>query len=71
MPRIILDDEQVKIISESCQTVEIADRSGQIIGYFAHGFTEEDIAIAKERLASDEPRYSTRDVLDHLHSLEG
>jgi len=27
------------------------------------------IAIAKQRQASDEPRYTTRDVLDHLRSL--
>ena len=70
MPHIIVDDEQAKIISESAESIEIRDRSGKHLGYVAHGFTDEDIAIAKERMASDEPRYTTQEVLDHLQSLE-
>jgi hypothetical protein len=34
-------------------------------------WTEEDIADARRRLASDEPRYTTAQVLAHLKSLEG
>jgi len=49
---------------------EIRDRSGKYLGYVAHGFNDEDISIAKQRLASDEPRYTTRQVLDHIQSLE-
>jgi len=36
----------------------------------ANWFTDEDIAIAKDRLASDGPRYTTQEVLEHLQSLE-
>ena len=70
MPHIVVDDEQARIISESAESIEIRDRSGKHLGYVAHGFTDEDIAIAKERMASDEPRFSTQQVLDHLESLE-
>jgi hypothetical protein len=69
MLHIIVDDEQARIISESAESIEIRDRHGKHLGYIAHGFTDEDIAIAKRRLESDEPRVSTQQVLDHLQSL--
>ncbi len=70
MPHIVVNDEQARIISESAESIEIRDLSGKHLGYVAHGFTDEDIAIAKQRLASDEPRYTTQEVLDHIQSLE-
>jgi hypothetical protein len=70
MHHIVVDDQQAKLISEATENVEIRDPRGKHLGYVAHGFTDEDIAIAKERLASDEPRYTTQKVLDHLRSLE-
>lgn len=70
MPHIVIDDDQAKIISESAESIEIRDRSGKHLGYVAHGFAVEEILIAKQRLASDEPRYTTQQVLDHIQSLE-
>ncbi len=70
MPHIVVDDEQAKLISESRESIEIRDRTGKHLGYVAHGFTDADIAIAKRRMASSEPRYTTAEVLDHLRSLE-
>jgi hypothetical protein len=70
MHHIVVDDQQAKLISEATESVEIRDPRGRHLGYVAHGFIEEDIAIANERLASDEPRYSTQEVLDRLQSLE-
>ncbi len=70
MRHIVVDDEQAKVIYESTESVEIRDRSGKHLGYVAHGFTVEDIAIAKGRMASDEPRHTTQQVLDYLQSLE-
>jgi len=70
MHHIIVDDQQAKIISEATESVEIRDPRGRHLGYVARRFTDEDIAIAKRRLASDEPRYTTQQVLDHLRSLE-
>lgn len=70
MTHIVVDDEQARVISESAESIEIRDRNGRHLGYVAHGFTDEDVAIAKQRKESDEPRYTTRQVLDHLRSLE-
>ena len=70
MTHITVDDEQAKIISESPERIEIRDKNGNRLGYVAHEITEEDIAIAKERMVSDEPRYTTEEVLEHIRSLE-
>jgi hypothetical protein len=70
MPHIVVDDEQARIISESAGQIEIRDKDGKSLGYVAQGFTEDDIAIANQRKASKEPRYTTQEVLDHLQSLE-
>jgi len=70
IPHIVVDDVQAKIISESAGNIEIRDRNGKHLGYVAHDFTDEDIAIAKQRMVSAELRYTTRQVLDHLESLE-
>jgi hypothetical protein len=70
MPHIVVDNQQAKLISEATGDIEIRDPQGRHLGYVAHGFSDEDIAIARRRLESDLPRYSTREVLDHLRSLE-
>lgn len=66
MPHIVVDDEQAKIIAETTDGIEIRDRNGRHLGYVAHGFTDEDVFIAKRRMNSDEPRYTTQEV---IHSL--
>ncbi|HZW33280.1 MAG TPA: hypothetical protein VFF52_21360 [Isosphaeraceae bacterium] len=70
MQHIVVDDQQARLISEATEGVEIRDPRGRHLGYVAPGFTDEDLAIAKQRLASGEPRSTTREVLDHLRSLE-
>jgi hypothetical protein len=70
MLHIVVDDQQAKVISEATDSVEIRDIHGRHLGYVAHDFTDEDIAIAKQRLASDRLHYSTQEVLAHLRSLE-
>lgn len=67
---ITVDDEQARIIAEGKQNVEVRDRNGNLLGFVAHGFTDEDIAIAKRRMASDQPRMTTAQLLEHLQSLE-
>lgn len=70
MQHIVVSDQQAKLIAEATEGVEIREQRGGHLGYVAHGFTEEDISIAKRRMASDEPRYTTREVLAHLASLD-
>jgi hypothetical protein len=70
MHHVVVDDQQAKIISDATESIEIRDPRGRHLGYVAQGFTDEDIAIAKDRVASDEPRYTTPEVLQHLQSLD-
>ena len=70
VPHIVVDDRQARVISEAAQTVEIRDQHGNRLGYVAQPFTDEDFAVAKRRLQSDEPRFTTQEVLNHLRSLE-
>jgi hypothetical protein len=70
MPHIVVDDEQAKLIVAVTDSIEIRDRNGHHLGYVAHGFTDDDLNIAKQRQSSDEPRISTKQVLDHLKSIE-
>jgi len=69
MPHIVIDDEQARLIAESSECVEIRDQRGNCLGYLVTGFSEADVALAKERRDSDEPRWPTKDVLEHLRSL--
>lgn len=71
MPQIIVNDQQAKLILEAREAIAIFDQQGRQLGYVGHGFTQEDVAIAQHRLNSNEPRYTTQQVLDHLRSLEG
>ena len=68
MPQIIVNEEQAKIISESPECIETRDQSSKHLGYVTPGFSEADIAIAKQRMASDQPRYTTREVLDWVQA---
>ena len=63
MHHIVVDDQQAKLISEATESVEIRDQEGRHLGYVAHGFADEDIALAKDRLASDQPRHTTHRCL--------
>src|SRR5262249_39207389 len=71
MAHIVLNDEQMQVVTEAQQQVEVRDNQGNVVGYIQfRGFTSADLADAKRRLASDEPRYSTEQVLAYLKSLE-
>ena len=70
MVKIVVTEDQEKIIAEANGGVEIVDAAGNRLGFFARPFTDEDIAIARQRAASDEPRRTTEQVLERLKSLE-
>lgn len=69
MTYIVLDEQQAKILSEACGVIGLRDQSGRHLGFVSHGFTDDDIEMARKRLASDGPRYTTAEVLDHLQRL--
>ena len=70
MLHIVVSDEQARLIGESTANVEIRDRNGNLLGYVAHGFSEADVAIARSRAVSSQPRLTTPQVLSYLNSLE-
>jgi hypothetical protein len=70
MPQIMLTEEQAKQVAEAREPIQVCDARGNVLGYVSPLWTEEEIADARRRLASDEPRYTTAQMLDHLRSLE-
>ena len=75
MIRIVVDDEQAKAIAAARHRVEACDGNGKVLGVVKPttptcGFSAEEIAEAKRRLAAPGPRYTTEQVLEHLRSLE-
>jgi hypothetical protein len=69
--RIVLTDEQAKVLAATTRPVAVCDPAGTILGFLNPAWTEDDIAEAKKRLASDAPRLSTAQVLAYLRGLEG
>ena len=71
MTYIIINPEQARVIAEANEDVQVRDESGNVLGYASSsGFTSEEIKQIKRDLASDQARYTTKEVLDHLRSLE-
>jgi len=71
MTHIVVSDDQARIIYAAKGNVEIRDALGNRLGYVAHGFDDQDIAIARERLASRQRRYTTKEVMEHIEAREG
>jgi hypothetical protein len=69
MIRIVVDDEQAKAIAQSTEIVELRNRDGRILGYVTHGFTANDVAMAQHRLRSEQPRFTTPEVLGYLRPV--
>lgn len=70
MVQVVATADQAKLFAEAKGSIEIVDPYGNRLGYFARPFADEDIRIAKERLASNEPRLTTAEVLENLQKLE-
>ncbi|HMO86618.1 MAG TPA: hypothetical protein PKC18_17030 [Lacipirellulaceae bacterium] len=71
MTSIVLTEEQAEVLKQSPQGVEIRGPKGEWLGVVNnHGWTDENVRVAKERLASPGSRHSTAEVLDYLRSLD-
>ena len=66
MTSIVVNDDQANAIAQSRGMVEIRSRAGTVLGYVTHGFTAEDISIAKDRFRSQELRLATQEFLRSL-----
>ncbi len=70
--QIFLDSEQINTVVRSHGPVQVCDSSGNVLGTMtpaAAWLEQQDIIECKRRLASDQPRYTTEQVLDHLRKL--
>lgn len=70
MVQIVATDKLLREIQDAEGIVEFVDASGKRIGTLVRPPTEEDIRIAKERIAGNGKRYTTEEVVSHLRSLE-
>jgi hypothetical protein len=70
MTPIVLNEEQAKLAAAALKPIDVCDSRGNVLGTFTPFWTEADIAEAKRRLASNEPRFTTEQVLRYLESLK-
>jgi hypothetical protein len=73
LPQIVLSADQIKAIQAAERSsVVLLDDNGKRAGYAASsdclGWTAEDIAIAKARLAAPGRHYTTEEVLARLEA---
>ena len=66
MPQIVLDPAQAEIVTTAVEPVAVCDATREVLGYIDPLWTRSDIVEAKRRLASDQPRYTTAQVIEHL-----
>ncbi len=71
MTHIMVSEEQAAIIAQAGSNVQVRDPQGRLIGFIKLAPSDQEIAKAKERLASGPggQTYTTAQVLDHLRSL--
>jgi hypothetical protein len=70
MVQLVLTDEQLRVLAEAGYSLPIVDANGRLVGVASPPpFTDEEIAEAKRRLASDQPRYTTAEVIAKLNAL--
>ena len=70
MVRIKVDSQIAEAIRSSNEVVSLEDESGQCLGYITPPLSDEEQVAIERRLASDGPWYTTKEVIDHLKSLE-
>jgi hypothetical protein len=70
MPEIVLTEEQAKVVLSSLKPILVKDSKGNFLGTLPPIWTEEDVAEAKRRLATETTWYTTEQVMAHLRSLE-
>ncbi len=70
MIKIVAKDELLRELENTDEVIEFVDANGKRLGTLVRPPSDEDVRIAKERLAGDAKRYTTEQVVDHLRSLE-
>jgi hypothetical protein len=66
MRDIVASDELLRAIAESGGNLRFVNDRGEVLGRFEPELTAEELAEIRRRLASNEPRYSTAEMLERL-----
>jgi hypothetical protein len=71
MVDIVVTDEQARAIRAAAGALRVRDPQGRVICAFAPRASEgsDNVDAMQRALASDQPRYTTEQVLGHLRSL--
>jgi len=70
MVQVVATSDQAKLFAESSESIEIVDVNGKRLGTVVRPPSDEDVRIAKLRIANGGTRYTTEEVVSHLRSLE-
>jgi hypothetical protein len=70
MTQLVLTEEQARIVAQASDGVEVCDPKGNVMGRLTPPYTAADIAEARRRLASDQPRYPAEQVHARLEALQ-
>jgi hypothetical protein len=70
MVQVVATSDQAKLFAESNESIEIVDSNGKRLGMVVRPPSDEDIRIAKSRIAKGGERHTTEEVVSHLRSLE-
>jgi hypothetical protein len=80
MIEITVSDVQARVIAESSPPFVVVDSTGKRLGQITPidaeaaaepGISAEEWAEIKRRMATPGPGYTTKQVLDHLRTLQG
>jgi hypothetical protein len=70
MVKVVATADQAKLLAESTDCVEIVDADGKRLGTLLRPPSDEDVQIARDRIAGDGKRYTTEEVVSRLRSLK-
>jgi hypothetical protein len=68
MVQIVMTEAQAKLFAATDERVEIVDTSGRRLGTLLRPPSDEEVRIARERIAQGGKRYTTEEVVSHLRS---
>ena len=69
MIRLVLTDEQTRLVAASAEEVQLTDSQGRVLGRFVPCVPVADLQAATASLQSSERRYTTAEVIEHLGRL--
>jgi hypothetical protein len=72
MSDLILNSDQAELLAQATETVFVRNPESELLGQITPQMSPEDAKVVEEcrrRLASDQRRYSTEEVLVRLNSM--